>query len=98
MVTITYTIAFTVEPCFMDTPEMRPSMILWTLHLVQNAISIDLCAIRPPEMWTPHYSIKWTFGLAPTVLPPIQTHPHSEHFGSKIVDSLVNQQQELEAR
>ena len=48
----------------MDTPEMRPSVIMRILHSVQNAISIDLHAIRPPEMWTPHYSVKQTFGLA----------------------------------
>ena len=82
----------------MDTPETRPSTILQTLHLVQNAISIDLHAVRPPEMWTPHYSVKRTFGLAVTVSPPIQTHPHSKHFGSIIVDSLVKQQEELKAR
>ena len=81
----------TVEPRLTDTPEMRPSTIMRTLRSVRNAISIDLHAIRPPEMRTPRYSVKRTLGLAPTVSPPIQTHPYSGHFGNKIVDSLVKQ-------
>ena len=49
-------------------------------------------------MQTPRYSLKRTLGLAPTVSPPIQTHPYSRHFGTNFVDSLVIKQQELEAR
>ena len=48
----------TVEPCLTDSPEMRPSMIMWTLCSVQNAISIDLHTIGTPEMQTPCYSVK----------------------------------------
>ena len=81
----------TVEPRLLDTPEMRPSTIMWTLHSVWNAISIDLHIIRTPEMRTPRYSVKRTLGLAPTVSPPIQTHPYSGHFDEKSVDSLVKQ-------
>ena len=73
-----------------DTPEMRPSTIMRTLRSIRNAISIDFHAIRPPEMQTPRYSVKWTLGS--TVSLPIQIHPHhSGHFGNKIVDSLVKQ-------
>ena len=64
---------------------------IWTLHLVRNAISMDLHTIRTPEMRTARYSIKRTLGLAPTVSPPIQTHPYSGHFGNKFVDSLAKQ-------
>ena len=81
-----------MEPLLADTPEMRPSMIMRTLCSVQNAIPIDLHTIRPPEMWTPRYSVKRTLGLAPTVPLPIQTHPYSRHFGNKIVESLVKQE------
>ena len=81
----------TVEPGLTDTPEMRPSTIMRTLCSVQNALSIDLHTIRPPEMWTPRPSIQQTLGLVPMVSLPIQTHPHSGHFGNKFVDSLVKQ-------
>ena len=74
-----------------DTPEMRTSTIMRTLHLVRNAISIDLHIIRTPEMRTPRYSIEWTLGLAPTVSLPIQTYPYNRHFDEKSVDSLVKQ-------
>ena len=43
----------TVEPCLADISEMQPSTIIWTLGIVQNAISIDLHANRPPEMRIP---------------------------------------------
>ena len=66
------------------------------LCLFQNAISIDLHTIKPPEMWTPRYFVKRTLGLAPTASLPIKTHPHSGHFGNKLVDSLAKQK-ELEA-
>ena len=82
---------YTVEPCLANTPEMRPFMIMWTLCSIRNAIPIDLHMIRPPEMRTPHYSVKQTLGLAPAVPPPIQTHPYSGHYGNKIIDSLVKQ-------
>ena len=88
---IFFVISVTVEPRLPDTPEMQPSMIMQTLHSVRNAISIDLHIIRTPEMWTPRYSVKWTLGLAPTVPPPIQTHPYSGHFDKKSVDLLVKQ-------
>ena len=39
-----------------DTPEMQPSMIIRTLFLVWNAISIDLHTSRNPEM-RPHLVI-----------------------------------------
>ena len=80
----------TVEPRLADTPEMQPSTIKWTLCSVRNAISIDLHINRPPEMQTPHYSVKWTLGLAPTVLSLIQTHPYSGQLqiGTNFVDSL----------
>ena len=57
----------TVEPRLADTPEMRTSTMMQTLCLVQNAISIGLHTSRPPEMQTPHYSVKRTLGLAPTI-------------------------------
>ena len=84
-------IIYTVEPHppLTDTPEMQPPMIMRTLRLVQNAISIDLHTIRTPQMWTPCYSVKRTLGLAPIVSPSIQTHRYSGHFGNKFVDSLV---------
>ena len=47
----------------MDTPEMRPSMIMRTLRLVWDDISLDFHTIRTPEMRTTHYSVKWTLGL-----------------------------------
>jgi hypothetical protein len=81
----------TVEPRLADTPEKRTSTIMRTPCPVRNAISIDLHTIRTPEMRTPRYSVKRTLGLAPTVSLPIQTHPHSGHFGEKFVDSLVKQ-------
>ena len=33
---------------------------------------------------------KRTLGLTPTVNPPIQTHPHSRHFGDQFVDLLYS--------
>ena len=80
-----------MEPRLTDTPEMRPSMIMRTLRLVRNAISIDLRTIRTPEMRTPRYSVKRTLDLVLTVSPLIQTHPYSGHFGNQFVDSLAKQ-------
>ena len=77
--------------CLADTPGMRTSTIMWTLYLVWNAISLDLHTNRPPEMRTSCYSMKWTLGLAPTISLSIQTHPYSGHFGTKFIDSLVQQ-------
>jgi hypothetical protein len=74
----------TVEPCLTDTPEKRTSTIMRTPCLVRNAISIDLHTIRTPEKRPPRYSVKRTLALAPTESLPIQTHPHSGHFGKKI--------------
>ena len=81
----------TVNPRLPDTPEMWPSMVMRTICLVQNAISIDLHTIRTPEMWPPCYSIKKTLSMAPAVSPPMQTHPHSRHIVNTFVDSLVKQ-------
>ena len=51
---------------------------------------------RPPEMWTPYYSVKRTLGSVLTVSPPLQTHPFYRRFGTNFVDSIVKQ--ELEVR
>ena len=67
------------NPAFRTHLNMRPFMIMQTLWLVWNAISIDLHTIRTPEMWPPHFLVKWTLGMAPTVSPLVQTHPHSGH-------------------
>jgi hypothetical protein len=75
----------------MYTPEKQTSTIMRTPCPVRNPISIDLHTIGTPEMRPPRYSDKWTLAMAPTVSLPIQTHPHSGHFGKKYVDSLVKQ-------
>ena len=49
---------------------------------------------RPPEMRTPHYSVKQTLGLVPTVSPP-KLILNSGQFGTNFIDSLVKQQEEL---
>ena len=75
------------------------STILRTLYLVWNATSLDLCTIRTPEMWPPHYPVGRTLDMAPTVSPPVQTHTYSRHFANKFVGSLVKQTtKELKAR
>ena len=63
---------------------------MWALWLVWNTISMDLHTTRTPEMRPPRYSVKRTLGMAPTVPPSMQTHPHSGHI-QKFVDSLVKQ-------
>ena len=81
-----------VKPHLADTPERRTSTIMRTLCLVRNAISIDLCtSMITPEMQPPHYSVKQTLGLPPTVSLPIQIYSHSGHFGEKFVVSPIKQ-------
>ena len=80
-------------PCSLNFCFVYP-MVEYTLglHILVGVVlpkpectSIDLRTIRTPEMWPPHYSVKQTLYMAPTVSLPIQTHPYSGRFANKFV-------------
>ena len=82
-------------------PEIRTSTctIMRTLCLVRNALHWLTCTVyvhihiqsEPLKCGHLVHSVKRTLHLAPTVSPPIQTHPYSGHFANKFVGSLVKQ-------
>ena len=84
-----HTLMYCSETSLIRPSEIQTSTIMRTLCLVQNATSIASCTFRTPEMRPPHYSVKRTLHIAPTVSPPIHTHPYSGETLCQFVGSLV---------
>ena len=86
----------TVEPRY--SKHLKCGHLVFADRLFRNGMYLHRQLYKSPsEVQTPRYSIKRTLGMAPTISPPIQTHPYSGHFANKFVDSLDKQQEELKA-